>query len=128
MGLIDIDDIASFAIGKAEDKLQGKEKEEKTTFGGCLLRSVVSTIWFIVAFVASLFGVLAMMGGETMSFLGGENGMAICALGIGACLLVFIITMLVPYLRKKGTFTRWCGIVCLGDALWWIYILISGLS
>jgi hypothetical protein len=125
MGFIDIDDVASFAIGKAEDKLQGKEKESKTTFGGCLLRAIVTTIWFFVAFVASLVGALAMTGGETVSFLGGENGLAICALGIGVCLLVFIITMLVPYLRKKGTFTRWFGIVCLGDALWWIYILIS---
>ena len=128
MGLFDIDDVASYAIDKAGDKLQGKEKEEKTTFGGCLLRTIVSTIWFIVAFAASLFGVLAMTGGETMNFLGGEGGMVVCALGIGACLLVFIITMLVPYLRKKGSFTRWCGIVCLVDALWWIYILISGVN
>lgn len=124
MGLIDVDDVASFAIGKAEDKLQGKENEKKTTFGGCLLRSVVSTIWFIVAFVASLFGYLAMSGGLTRRFFGDTRGIAICILGIAICLLVFIITMLIPYLRK-GAWTRWFGIVCLGDALWWIYILVS---
>lgn len=101
MGLIDIDDVAGFAIGKAEDKLQGEAKEEKKTFGSRLLRTIISIIWFVVAFAASLLGVLAMVGGETASFLGGDSGTAICALGIGACLLVFIITMLIPYLRKK---------------------------
>lgn len=125
MGLIDMDDVASFAIGKTEEKLQGKEKKEKTTVGGFILRFIVSIIWFVIAFVATVAGVLAMTGGEFASFMGNENGSSLCILGIGICLVVFIITFLVPYLRKKGSFTRWCGIVCLGDALWWIYLLIS---
>lgn len=125
MALIDIDDVASFAIGKAEDKLQGNEKKEKTTIGGAFLRFIISIIWFIIAAIATIGGALAMTGGEFASFFGNEEGASLCILGIGLCLAVFIITILVPYLRKKGSFTRWCGIVCLGDALWWIYLLIS---
>ena len=125
MALIDMDDVASFAIGKAEDKLQGEDKKEKTTVGGFLLRFIVSIIWFIVAAVATIGGALAMTGGEMASFLGDESGPALYVIGIGLCLAIFIITFLVPYLRKKGSFTRWCGIVCLGDALWWIYLLIT---
>ena len=125
MGLIDMDDVASFAIGKAEDKLRGEGKKEKTTFGGAILRFFVSIIWFAIAAIATLGGAAAMVGGDFKSFFGGD-GSALYVLGIGVCLVVFIITMLIPFLRKKGSFTRWCGIVCLGDALWWIYLLISG--
>lgn len=126
MGLIDLDDVASFAIGKAEDKLQGEEKEEKTTFGGAVLRFFVSLIWVIITFVASLVAFLAMTGGSVLSFLGNENGKPICILAIGLCFLIFLLTFIIPYLRKKGTLTRWCGIVALGDAVWWIYLLMTG--
>ena len=120
-----MDDVASFAIGKAEDKLQGEEKKEKTTFGGVILRFFVSIIWFAIAAITTFGGAAAMVGGDFKNFFGGD-GTALYVLGIGVCLAVFILTMLIPFLRKKGSFTRWCGIVCLGDALWWIYLLISG--
>ncbi|MBR0268817.1 MAG: hypothetical protein IJQ48_02255 [Prevotella sp.] len=125
MGFIDLDDVASFAIGKTEEKLQGKEKEEKTTIGGFILRFIISIIWFVIAAIATIGGAVAMTGGEVATFLGDERGPELYVIGIGLCLAVFIITFLVPFLRKKGSFTRWCGIVCLGDALWWIYLLIS---
>lgn len=125
MGLIDIDDVASFAIGKAEDKLQGESKKEKTSIGGAILRFFVSIIWFIIAVAATLGGAAAMVGGDFKRFFG-KDGSALYIIGIGVCFVVFVITMLIPFLRKKGSFTRWCGIVCLGDALWWIYLLISG--
>lgn len=126
MGLFDMDNIVSFAIGKAEDKLQGEEKQEKTTVGGFLLRFIVSLVWLIITLVASVIAFLAMVGGSFLDILGNEDGKPICILAIGLCLLVFFITFLIPYLRKKGTLTRWCGIVALGDAAWWIYLLISG--
>lgn len=125
MGLIDMDDVASFAIGKAEDKLQGEERKEKTTFGGAILRFFVSIIWFVIAAAATFGGAAAMVGGDFNRIFGG-GGSGLYVIGIGVCLAVFILTMLIPFLRKKGSFTRWCGIVCLGDALWWIYLLISG--
>ncbi len=125
MGLIDVDDIASFAIGKTEEKLQGEEKKEKTTVGGFILRFIISIIWFVIATIAAIGGALAMTGGDIATFFGDERGPALYVIGIGLCLAVFIITFLVPFLRKKGSFTRWCGIICLGDALWWIYLLIS---
>lgn len=121
-----MDDVASFAIGKAEDKLQGKEKKEKTTVGGFFLRFIVSLVWFFITLAATIVAYLAMVGGSFLDILGDENGKPICFLAIGVCLLIFIITFLVPYLRKKGTLTRWCGIVALGDAAWWIYLLVTG--
>ncbi len=124
MGLTD--DLVGSALNAAEDRLQGEEKEEKTTFGGGVLRFVVSTIWFIITLAASIIALYAMAAGDFADFLGDKRGKLLCFLAIGLCFLVFLITFIIPYLRKKGSLTRWCGIVALGDALWWIYIMIAG--
>ncbi len=126
MGLIGLDDVVGFAIGKVEDKLEGEEKQEKTSFGGALLRFVVSTIWVFVTLVASMAAFMGMYFGTIGKFLGDERGKVLCYLAVGLCLVIFLLTFFIPYLRKKGSLTRWCGIICLGDALWWIYILVSG--
>lgn len=42
------DDFVGKAINATEDRLQGKEKKEKATVGGMVLRFIVSTIWFII--------------------------------------------------------------------------------
>ena len=124
MALFDVDDAVRSAIGKTERKLEGKGKERKTSIGGGFLRFIISIIWFVIAFIATIGGAVAMTGGEFAAILGDERGYALCIIGITLCLAVFFITFLVPYLRK-GTFTRRCGILCLGDAIWWIYLLIS---
>ncbi len=120
------DDFVGKAINATEERLQGKEKKEKATVGGMVLRFIVSTIWFIITLVASLIAFYAMVAGQTATLLGDSRGKAICAIAIGLCFLIFLLTFIIPYLRKKGTFTRWCGIVALGDVLWWIYIMIAG--
>lgn len=120
------DELVGTVIGAAENKLQGKEKEEKTTFGGVVLRFLISTIWVIITLVASVVAFYGMVAGQFVTvFLGNEQGYMLCMLAIGLCSIIFLLTFLIPYLRKKGSLTRWCGIVALGDALWWIYILIS---
>lgn len=128
MGLLDIDSIVGAGISAAEDTLDGKgeEQKEKNTFFGILIRFIVTIIWFVITFVVSLGAFYAMWAGSMIDFLGGDDGMSLCYLAIGASFLVFLITFIIPYLRKKGTLTRWLGIVALGDALWWIYILIKG--
>lgn len=119
--------IVGSTINIAQDKLQGKKKEEKTTFGGVILRFLISTIWFVVTLAASIVAFLGMVSGAFIAeFLGNANGYIVCLLAIGLCLFIFLMTFLIPYLRKKGTLTRWCGIVALGDALWWIFIMVTG--
>ena len=126
MGLIDIDDVTAFAINKAEDKLVGDKKEEKTSIGGAILRFIVSLIWFIIVGVATVFAFYATSAGELMNTLGSEDGKGVFMLGIGILLLFFIITMCIPYLRKKGTMTRFLGFGMLGDAIWLIYLFVTG--
>lgn len=121
-----IDEMVGTAIDATENHLQGEERNEKTTFGGAVLRFFVSTIWFIVALTASLAAVVAMAVGDVMTLLGSSEGKIVCAFAIGLCFVFFLLTFIIPYLRKKGTLTRWCGIVALGDALWWTYIMIAG--
>lgn len=131
MGLIDLNDVVGFAIGKAENKLQGKEKEEKTTVGGAILRFIVSVIWFLLTLVVSFAALAAMMGGALLNFyqelglIEDADSSGFFIAGIGASLALFFITFLIPYLRKKGSFTRWCGIICLGDAIWYIFLILS---
>lgn len=119
------DDLVDTAIGATEEHLQGKEKEKKTTFGGMVLRFIVSTIWFIITLAVSIGAGYAMAVGLTADFLGDARGKTVCAIAIGLCFMIFLLTFIIPYLRKKGTLTRWCGIVALGDALWWVYILTT---
>lgn len=125
MGIIDIDDVASFTAEKAQDKMKGEEQKDRTTVGGFFLRFIVSLVWLLITIAATFVAYFAMLGGSFLDILGDEDGNPICFLAIGICLIVFIITFLVPYLRKKGTLTRWCGIVALGDAAWWIYLLTT---
>lgn len=126
MGIID-DSLVGSAIGVAEDKLQGSEQPLEKNKNGCL-RFFISFIWGIITFVASLIAFLAMIVGSMKSFFHEPGGKVLSLLAIGLCFLIFLITFIVPYLRKKGTFTRWCGVCALGDAIWWIYILVSGLN
>lgn len=41
---MDLDDIVGTAISATENRVMGKDKEEKTTVGGFILRFVVSLI------------------------------------------------------------------------------------
>lgn len=116
---MDLDDIVGTAISATENRVMGKDKEEKTTVGGFILRFVVSLIWLVVAFGISALGFAATISSE---FLHGDGRIGLVAFAIGTSLLLFIITFLVPYLRKKGTMTRWLGVLALGDALWWVYL------
>lgn len=116
---MDLDDIVGTAISATENRVMGKDKEEKTTVGGFILRFVISLIWFVVALGISTLGFFATISSK---LLHGDGRIGLVAFAIGTSLLLFIITFLVPYLRKKGTMTRFLGVVALGDALWWVYL------
>ena len=119
-----LDEIVGIGISATEEKLHGEKKEEKQTFGGALLRFIVSIVWFVVAVGASLLGAMAMVGDFFSNLMGEGRGLAVLALLLSGG--VALITFIVPYLRKKGSMTRWFGIVCLGDFIWWCYLLMTG--
>lgn len=119
------DFIVGSAIGAAESKLQGEEPKKKTSIGGAILRFFISTIWVLITLIVSIGAAVAMVAGQTAGFMGSEKGLGICIAAIAVCLIFALITFLIPYLRKKGTMTRWCGIVLLGDAIWWIYLIAT---
>ena len=86
-----IDKAKDMAIDKAEDLYMGDEDKEQHS--GCasnILRFFISLIWLVV--------ILAV---DIMSFIV-FNPM----IGAGMEFCIFLITICVPYLRKKGTLTR----------------------
>ncbi|MDE7413405.1 MAG: hypothetical protein K2N05_06415 [Muribaculaceae bacterium] len=118
-----LDEIVSAGLNVAEDKLQGTpEQEEKKSAGSKLLRFFISLIWGVVCFLVSMVAVIGIITGKMPGF---AEKPIFLVLSIGLCILLSIITFSVPYLRKKGSFTRWCGIVLLGDAIWWIYVICT---
>lgn len=120
-----LNDIVNTTIKASQQCLQGEEIPEKKSFGSHVLRFFISLIWFAITLVISLGAFFAMVGQGMSDMLGGE-GKALGILAISASLLIAIITFCIPYLRKKGSLTRWCGLVCLGDAAWWIYLMATG--
>lgn len=97
-----IDKAKDMAIDKAEELYMGKENEEQHS--GCasnILRFFISLIWLVV--------ILAV---DIMSFIV-FNPM----IGAGMEFCIFLITICVPYLRKKGTLTRWWGWLALLSAI-----------
>lgn len=96
MGIIE--DIAvGTAIGAAEDKALGSEKEnKKQSAAGCLGRSMVNIIFLIVALVCWIGSVLSITVGEMFS----EKGFIV--LGFGVTAAYVLVIFLVPYLRRKG--------------------------
>lgn len=121
-----LDEVIRGAIEVGQDKMQGEAVEEKQTFKGGVKRFLVTIIWFVITAVVTIGAMFAMVG-QGMSDLIGEGGKGLGITAVIASLSVALITFCVPYLRKKGTMTRWFGIVCLGDAIWWIYLLATGI-
>lgn len=119
------DNLVSSAISIAKDKLQGEKTTERTSAGSAILRFFITAIWVFITLIATCVAGTGMTVGAMANFLGDEGGKALCFLAIVLCFAIFLITFLVPYLRKKGTLTRWCGIIALGDAVWWIYLLFT---
>lgn len=123
---MDLDDVVATGIGVAQNKLDSEPtKEEKTSFGSKVLRFFITLIWVIVAFGVSALALYSMFAGEASDLLGGD-GSSFKYIAIFASLAVGVITFVVPYLRKKGSMTRYCGILAFGDALWWGYITFFG--
>lgn len=97
-----IDKAKDMALDKAEDLYMGEEDETENS--GCasnILRFFISLIWLVV--------ILAV---DIMSFIVFNP-----IIGAGLEFCIFIITLCIPYLRKKGTLTRWWGWLALLSAI-----------
>lgn len=35
--------------------------------------------------------------------------------------ITYVVLIFTPYLREKGTYTRWLGFMGIGDIIWWLY-------
>lgn len=46
-------------------------------------------------------------------------------IGLVLELVFFIVTFSVPYLRKKGTYTRYWGWLALASAIWFAFLMFS---
>ena len=113
------------AVSMAQRKAQGEsDPNEKMTVGGGALRFIVSLVWFLITGVILIVSLYAMAAGFIGTAFDFEP--TLCYLAIAACLVIGAVTFIVPYLRKKGSLTRWCGIVAIGEAVWWMYLLATG--
>lgn len=92
------------ALDKAEDLYMGEEDE--TENNGCfsnIVRFFVSLIWLVIILAVDILSAVSTLFNPLV--------------GAGLEFGIFIITLCVPYLRKKGTLTRWWGWLALLSAI-----------
>lgn len=75
-----------------------------------MTRFFVTLIWLFVVLGVDIF---AALQSQPM-------------IGAIAELAIVLITLAVPYLRKKGTLTRYWGWLALLSAIWFVYLQVSG--
>lgn len=83
--------------------------ENKDNKESWLIRFIVTLVWLIVSIGIDVYAVMS-------------KGYII---GAVAEFVFFIVTFCVPYLRKKGTYTRWFGWLALLQAAWLLYLHFS---
>ena len=99
---ITVDKVKDMVIEKAEDIYMGEEnKAERAGCASNILRFFISLVWLIV-----------VLGIDILSFIVFNP-----LIGAGLELCIFVITLCIPFLRKKGTLTRWWGWLALLSAI-----------
>lgn len=73
------------------------------------VRFLVSLVWLAISIGVDIFAI------KSESYLVGSIAEFVFA----------AITFTVPYLRKKGTYTRWWGWLALAQGIWLAYLMIS---
>ena len=81
--------------------MENQEKKENL-----LVRIIVTIVWLAVSLGIDYFAY------KSESYIAGAIAEAV----------FFVITFCVPYLRKKGTYTRWWGWLALLQAGWLLYL------
>lgn len=118
MGLISdflIDAAKDAAKDKAVDMAEDKFVGESDNKDGCLsniLRFIVSLVWLVVVLGIDILSVMSILWNPIV--------------GAGLEFGVFIITMCIPFLRKKGTLTRRWGWLALLSAIGLLGMMFKG--
>ncbi len=117
------------ALDTTESQLNNtpeNQEEEKHNAGYHVLRFVVSTIWVILTAAGFLLSVFCFLyTGGFYILLGIDEAMKLNVAVTSCLVLIGIITFIIPFLRKKGTVTRSCGIFALVESAWLLYCLFS---
>lgn len=83
--------------------------EENVKKKNWLIRFFLTIVWLIISIGIDIFAVIS-------------KGYVIGAI---AEFVFFVITFSIPYLRKKGSYTRWWGWLALIQAGWLLYLQYS---
>lgn len=102
------DVVAKKLEGNAEENPQKKENK--------FVRFIVTIIWLVMAIGVDALAVYLWFS------LGNAAGLFLGAIFEA---IFGVVTFCVPYLRKKGSYTRWFGVLAILSAVWWIYEIIK---
>lgn len=108
--------LVAIGIDVAAYKATGKEKKktEKQSFKSTAKRAGANIALFIVAVVCFLLSVACF-------FMGFFGYGILFPLGFLITIAYVVYIFKTPYLREKGTYTRWLGFMGIGDIVWWLY-------
>lgn len=108
--------LVAIGIDVAAYKATGKEekKTEKQSFKSTAKRAGANIGLFIVAVVCFLLSVACF-------FMGFFGYGILFPLGFLITIAYVVYIFKTPYLREKGTYTRWLGFMGIGDIVWWLY-------
>lgn len=108
--------LVAIGIDVAAYKATGKEekKTEKQTFKSTANRTGVNIALFFIAVVCFLLSVACF-------FVGFFGCGILFPIGFLITIAYVVFIFKTPYLRKKGTYTRWLGFMGIGDIVWWLY-------
>lgn len=114
MGII-TDLLVVFGLDIAAYKATGKREEtKKKTLKSSAKRAGINVLLFIVAVVCFLLSVACF-------FLGFFGYGLLFPIGFLVTIAYVVLIFKTPYLREKGTYTRWLGFMGIGDIIWWLY-------
>lgn len=86
-----------------------------------IIKFLVALLMFIILVAISLF----VMGVAVFEFLDSNIDTPVAlTLGVILSVLYAIVVYIIPYLRKISS-VRWFAFCALGDAAWWIYLLVT---
>ena len=85
--------------------------------GKGLLKFIVGLICYLVAIAINLMVVLVTIGTW--------DGYGALIIGIAASVIFALLIFIIPFLRHMKS-VKWLAWLALGDAAWWVYLLVSG--